>query len=231
MPGILIVLEGLDGSGKATQAKLLRQALETSGIPVKQISFPDYTQPSSALVKMYLNGKFGTHPEDVNAYAASSFYAVDRYASYKRYWQKEYQQGTVIIADRYVTSNLIFQLSKMNEEEWDDFAFWAQDYEYDKLGLPRPSLTLYLDMPPYVSQKLLLERYQGLEEKKDIHEKDISYLERCRKSALYMGKKLSWKWISCAKEDLPRSIEEIHSEIMQILEETFFYAGISGNKN
>ena len=136
--GKLIVLEGLDGSGKATQAKLLAEHLAAQGVPVQKITFPDYASDSSALVKMYLAGQFGQHPDDVNAYAASSFYAVDRYASYKTSWGSFYEQGGVIIADRYTTSNAVHQCSKLPPEQWDDFLCWAFDYEYRLLGLPAP---------------------------------------------------------------------------------------------
>ena len=132
----LVVLEGLDGSGKGTQAQLLHRALENRGEPVREVTFPDYSSPSSSLVKMYLNGEFGSDPEDVNAYAASAFYAVDRYASYKKDWGADYRQGALILCDRYATSNLIYQLGKLPRTEWEDYLAWAQDLEYNKLGIP-----------------------------------------------------------------------------------------------
>ena len=110
--GKLIVMEGLDGSGKATQTGLLCQYLESRGRRVRHIEFPDYREPSSALVKMYLNKEFGSNPGDVNAYAASSFYAVDRYASFLRFWRKDYLSGATIVADRYTTSNAVYQMVK-----------------------------------------------------------------------------------------------------------------------
>ena len=136
--GKLIVLEGLDGSGKATQAKLLAEHLAAQGVPVQKITFPDYASDSSALVKMYLAGQFGQHPDDVNAYAASSFYAVDRYASYKTSWGSFYEQGGVIIADRYTTSNAVHQCSKLPQEQWEEYLHWLFDYEFRLLGLPAP---------------------------------------------------------------------------------------------
>lgn len=228
MSGKLIVLEGLDGSGKATQTALLCEELEQRGLPLKRISFPDYSQPSSALVKMYLAGEFGENPDDVNAYAASSFYAVDRFASYAKFWKKDYQEGKIIVADRYVTSNLVFQMAKAPREDWDAYMEWAEDFEYGKLGLPRPDIILYLDMPPQISQKLLTGRYHGDEKKKDIHESNRLYLEHCRESASYAAKKLGWHVINCARGDNARSIEEIHEEIMRtIMEDGHCYAGIS----
>ena len=153
--GKLIVLEGLDGSGKATQAKLLAEHFAAQGVPVQKITFPDYASDSSALVKMYLAGQFGQHPDDVNAYAASSFYAVDRYASYKTSWGSFYEQGGVIIADRYTTSNAVHQCSKLPQEEWKGYLHWLFDYEFRLLGLPAPDRVIYLQVDPAVSQRLM----------------------------------------------------------------------------
>ena len=133
----LIVLEGLDGSGKGTQTKRLYESVEKKG-PVRRLSFPNYASPSSALVKMYLQGDFGSRPEDVNAYAASAFYAVDRYASYQMDWRRDYEAGVLLLADRYATSNLVYQLAKLPREEWPGYLRWAEDFEYEKLGIPRP---------------------------------------------------------------------------------------------
>lgn len=217
MSGKLITMEGLDGSGKATQTELLCGALAERGVKLHRVSFPDYEEPSSALVKMYLKGEFGTNPDDVNAYAASSFYAVDRYASYQKHWRQDYQQGTLIIADRYTTSNIVFQLSKLPREQWPDFVEWVQDYEYGKLTLPRPDLTIYLNMPLEVSQKLLSGRYHGNEEKKDIHESNAAYLRACRKSADYAAQRLDWKMVQCADEIGLKTVEQIHGEVMDIV--------------
>lgn len=217
----LIVLEGLDGSGKSTQfEKLSEDYFSAEGIPHKSISFPDYEQPSSALVKMYLNGEICKNAEDVNAYAASSFYAVDRYASYKKFWEKDYKEGKVILAARYVTSNCIYQMTKLEENQWDSFIDWLEDYEYEKLGLPRPSKVIFLDMPIEISQKLLSGRYGGNEEKKDIHEKNLKYLEKCRKAALYCAKKLGWDIVECSKNGSPESIDEIFVKIKNKIEGT-----------
>ena len=155
--GTLIVLEGLDGSGKATQAKLLAQHLKEAGKNVQEITFPDYASDSSALVKMYLAGQFGDKPDDVNAYAASSFYAVDRYASYKTSWGSFYEAGGVIIADRYTTSNAVHQCSKLPPEQWESFLQWLFDYEFRLLGLPAPDEVIYLQVDPAVSQKLMTQ--------------------------------------------------------------------------
>ena len=217
MSGKLIVLEGLDGSGKATQTKLLCDALSEQSIKLRHISFPDYDEPSSALVKMYLGGKFGKDPNAVNAYAASSFYAVDRFASYSEFWSDDYKNGTAIVADRYTTSNLVYQLSKLPKMQWDSFIDWVQDYEYNKLGLPKPNIVLYLDMPLQVSQKLLNERYHGDTNKKDIHESNLTYLNACHESAAYAANKLGWHVISCADGETPKSMEQIHGECMKLV--------------
>ena len=214
----LVVLEGLDGSGKGTQAKLLAQALVRQGVPLRPVTFPDYSSPSSSLVKMYLNGEFGSAPEDVNAYAASAFYAVDRFASFRKDWGEDYRQGKLILCDRYATSNMVYQMGKAPREEWDRYLAWVEDFEYQKLGIPRPDLVLYLDMPIEVSQKLLLERYHGDSGKKDIHESHLGFLRACRESARYAGQRLGWREIPCAKEGEPLPVEEIHRAVLAAVE-------------
>ncbi len=216
--GKLIVIEGLDGSGKATQTAMLTNTFLNKTRNVKKVSFPDYKNPSSSLVKMYLNGELGGKPDDVNAYAASSFYAVDRYASYKQFWQNDYENGKIIIADRYTTSNAIYQLSKIKSENWCDFLKWLEYYEYELLGLPKPDAVIYLDMPIEISQKLLTERYNGDDEKKDLHESNFMFLQQCRKSALYSAEKLGWSIVKCADGDKPRTIEDIHCEVLKLVE-------------
>lgn len=210
MNGKLIVIEGLDGSGKATQAKLLAEYLSA-----KQISFPDYDSQSSALVKMYLNGEIGSLSE-VNVYAASSFYAMDRYISFVNKWKQDYEKGLTIIADRYSTSNLCHQMGKLPKDEWDKFIFWLNDYEFNLLKLPKPDTVIYLDMHPETSRKLIYSRYNGDESKMDMHEKDLEYLKHCRESALYASKACLWKVIKCNNDDYsPRTIEDIHKEIIK----------------
>ena len=219
MASKLIVIEGLDGSGKGTQSALVTQALVDRGFKVKKLTFPDYDSPTSSLVKMYLGGELGDTPDDVNAYAASSFYAVDRVASFIKYWKKDYEECDYIVADRYVTSNIIYQMSKVADSERDEYIKWCEDYEYNRLCVPRPDIVIYLDMPPAVSQKLMSGRYNGDESKKDIHEKNMSFLLSCRKSALYALEKLSWVHISCADNDEPKSIETITQQILDTIDE------------
>jgi len=213
--GKIMVIDGLDGCGKSTQLDLLDQALSSEGIEYRQISFPDYSQPSSALVKMYLGGELGGSPAEVNAYAASSFYAVGRYASYKCFCNDDYQNGVPIVAARYTTSNAIHQMTKCPEDEWDTYLEWLEHYEYDLLGLPRPDKVIFLDMPLEVSQKLLEKRYDGDCEKKDIHERDTTYLVNCRKAALFAAKKLGWIVVPCSKDGEPLPMQEIHQCLLE----------------
>ena len=222
MSGKLIVIDGLDGSGKTTQAKRLYDILDRAGKRVKLISFPDYEQPSSVLVRMYLSGEFSQNADDINAYAASSFYAVDRYASYMKYWRDFYESDGLVIATRYVSSNAIHQMGKLPQEEWDSFLSWLSDYEYEKLGLPRPNRILFRDMPRDAADKLIEKRYGGDESKKDIHEKNRKYLEQCERTAAYAAKKEGWTVIPCAQDGIPRAQESITEEIMRVLNKELY---------
>lgn len=217
MAGKFIVIEGLDGSGKATQTEILKNTLEAEGKTVKKLTFPDYDNESSALVKMYLGGEFGDNPDDVNAYAASAFYTVDRIASYLKFWKKDYENGACILADRYSTSNIIYQMSKLPESEWDSFIEFQEDFEYNKINVPKPDLIIYLDVEPDVSQKLMSKRYSGDESKKDLHEKNVNFLLECRNSALYAADKLGWVKISCTRNGEMRSIEDIAEDIIKVI--------------
>lgn len=217
MAGKFIVIEGLDGSGKATQTEILRKAFESEGKKVKKLTFPDYDNPSSALVKMYLGGEFGDNPDDVNAYAAAAFYTVDRIASYLKFWKKDYENGSYILADRYATSNIIYQMSKLPESEWESFIAFQEDFEYNKIKVPKPDLVIYLDVEPDVSQKLMSKRYSGDENKKDLHEKNVNFLLECRKSALYAADKLGWIKVSCTKNGGMRTIEDIAEDIKKLI--------------
>ena len=211
--GKLIVIEGTDGSGKSTQFKKLWEHLEADGVNFKYIVFPRYDQDSSALIRMYLGGQFGDKPSDVNAYAASSFYAADRFASYKMDWGSWYEAGGVVLSDRYTTSNAVHQASKEPEEKQADFLAWLYDFEYDKLGLPRPDLTIYLDVPTDFTEKLLRHREADTNTTADIHEKDMTYLATCRQTGRKAAAFYGWTTISCVKDGVMRSIEDIHEEI------------------
>ncbi|MCI5556321.1 thymidylate kinase [bacterium] len=220
--GKLIIFEGLDGSGKGTQTELACQSLRQKGYDPLKITFPDYESESSALVKMYLSGQFGQKPDDVNAYAASTFYAVDRYASYKTNWGAAYRSNSLIISDRYTTSNAVHQCSKLPPMHWDGFLEWLFDFEYKKLGLPAPDAVIYLAVDPDVSQRLIAERYNGDQTKMDIQEKDTEYLARSRAAAEYCARKLGWKRIECTTVadgvKTIRSVEDIHAEVLAYLE-------------
>ena len=217
MPGKLIVIEGLDGSGKATQAKRLAAALQEQGLPVREISFPNYESDSSALVKMYLAGSFGREPGDVNAYAASAFYAVDRYAGMKQDWGAWYEAGGILIADRYTTSNAVHQCCKLEREDWDGYLEWLADFEYRKLGLPEPDVVFYLRLQVEESQQLMTGRYHGNEQQKDIHESNTGYLRKAGEAAEYCARKYSWQVIDCMRGGELRGIEEIGEELLQRL--------------
>ncbi len=229
MKGALVTLEGLDGSGKATQAGLLERGFSAKGIALRRVSFPEYGEESSALARMYLNGAFGDKPEDVNAYAASTFFAVDRYASFRRRWGADYAAGRLILTDRYATSNIVYQMPKLPRGEWDAFIAWVEDFEYVRLGIPRPDLTIYLDMPTGISQELLRRRYSRDGGRRDVHERDLRYLESCGESAAYAAQKLGWKVIPCAENGRPRSVEAIHGELARLVVGKFFLsAGETG---
>ncbi len=215
--GKLIVIEGLDGSGKATQANLLYERLSRNFEKVKKVTFPDYESDSSAPVRMYLSGKLSDRPDGVNAFAASSFYAVDRYISYKTNWEQLYNDGGIIVADRYTTSNGVHQCSKLPSEEWNSFMDWLYDFEYGKIGIPKPDAVIYLDMSPEVSQKLMSKRYLGDESKKDIHEKDREYLEKSRKAAYFCVCHDNWTRIKCDDGENPLTIEEIADKIFEVV--------------
>lgn len=219
MNGKLIVIEGLDGSGKSTQKELLEKRFAQEGIEFTFVKLPNYDDDACILVKQYLAGRFGDKPEDVNAFAASSFYAIDRYVSYNCYWKNNYLNGGIILADRYTTSNAYHQLTKTPREEWDDFLLWLEDYEYNKLGIPKPDAVIYLDMPVEVSQKLMSGRYEGDESKKDIHEKNMDYLSQCRIAAEYSCAKLGWKRIECAQNGKPLAPDQIHEKVYAAVKE------------
>ncbi len=211
--GKLIVLEGTDGSGKSTQFRLMAERLTRENKAFKRLVFPRYDQESSALIRMYLGGEFGNKPGDVNAYAASAFYAVDRFASYKQDWEKWYQDGGLIFSDRYTTSNAVHQASKEPAENREQFLKWLYEFEYDKLGLPKPDLVLYLDVPISFTEKLMRHREQDTGTHADIHEKDLAYLTTCRETGRTAAEYYGWKVISCVKDGTMRSIEDIHEEI------------------
>lgn len=217
--GKLIVVEGTDGSGKSTQFRLLTARLSEEGKDFEKLVFPQYSEPSSALIRMYLGGEFGTKPSDVNAYAASAFYAVDRYASYKKVWGEYYEKGGLILSDRYTTSNAVHQTSKLPEEQQGEFLTWLYDFEYGKLGLPQPDLVIYLDVPTEYTETLMRHREESTGTHADIHEQDLSYLATCRAMGRKAAEHYGWRVISCVKDGAMRSIEDIHEEIYGLVKD------------
>lgn len=211
--GKLIVIEGTDGSGKSTQFRLLTERLTQEQVAFQKLVFPQYAEPSSALIRMYLSGEFGSRPSDVGAYAASAFYAVDRYASYKKVWGDWYEKGGLVVSDRYTTSNAVHQSSKEPPEKREEFLHWLYDFEYNKLGLPRPDLTIYLDVPTDFTEKMLRSREAATGSHADIHEQDMTYLATCREMGRAAAGYYGWTLISCVKNGKMRTIENIHEEI------------------
>ena len=211
--GKLIVLEGTDGSGKSTQFQRLTERLSREGRQFQKLVFPQYSEPSSALIRMYLGGEFGAKPSDVNAYAASAFYSVDRYASYKKVWGQWYENGGLVVSDRYTTSNAVHQASKEPPEKQSDFLNWLYDFEYSKLGLPRPDLVVYLDVPTDFTEKMMRSREAATHTHADIHEQDLEYLATCRRTGKAAAEYYGWAVIPCVKDGAMRSIDDIHEEI------------------
>ena len=216
--GKLIVFEGTDGSGKSTQFSLLTKRLEAVGRSFRTMVFPQYSEPSSALIRMYLGGEFGTRPSDVNAYAASTFYAVDRFAAYRKVWGQYYMDGGVMLSDRYTTSNAVHQGSKVPEEERKDFFRWLYEFEYGKMELPKPDLVIYLDVPTELTGQLMRKREAATNTNADIHEQHMDYLKMCRSTGLEAAEFYGWNIIHCAKNGKMRSIEDIHNEIFALVQ-------------
>ena len=217
MRGKLIVFEGTDGSGKATQARLLCRWLEERGIPYREIDFPRYGNPFAEPAKLYLDGALGRRPGDVNAYAASTLYAVDRFASYKEDWGGFYEGGGLIVANRYTTSNAVHQASKLPEGEREEYLDWLFDLEYRRLGLPEPDLVVYLDLPTELSERMMRLRERETGTRADIHEQDNAYLRGCRDSARQIAARCGWALVDCARDGAPRPPEDIHREVREIV--------------
>lgn len=216
MRGKLIVFEGADGAGKATQTRLLAQRFQTEGIPFHEIDFPRYGNPFAEPARLYLNGALGSRPGDVSAYAASTLYAVDRYASFKEDWGEIYASGGLILANRYTTSNAVHQAVKLPEAGRQAYLDWLFDLEYRRLELPEPDLVVYLDLPSELSEKLLRRREAETGTKADIHEQDAAYLRQCRESAREIARALGWKILHCAANGELRTPEAIHDEAWRL---------------
>lgn len=219
--GKLITIEAGDGSGKATQTKALYDRLLAEGYQVLKVEYPDYQSESSALVRMYLGGEFGQQAENVSAYGASSFFAVDRYASYLLKWRQAYEAGWIILADRYTTSNMVHQAVKLKDSaEREEFLTWLWDFEFGRLQLPVPDRVIYLDMPPEISDRLINSRAaKDSSRQKDIHEKDTSYLHHCHRAYNEVAEKYGWVKISCAQQGNLRTVQDIHEDVYQAVKE------------
>ncbi len=215
--GKLIVFEGIDGSGKSAHYKRVCQRLENEGIEYDHIVFPRYDNESSALIRMYLGGEFGDNPADVNAYTASTFYAVDRFASYRKDWGKIYNAGGFILSDRYTTSNAVHQGAKLPDEELGEFFKWLYDLEHVKMGLPVPDLVIYLDVDVETSLARMRHRQEKTNTSADIHEKDIQYLENCLRVADKAADYYGWTRITYKTDGVERCIEDKHEEIYSII--------------
>lgn len=215
--GKLIVFEGIDGSGKSAHYKRVCERLESDGIEYRHIVFPRYDKESSALIRMYLGGEFGTSPADVNAYTASSFFAVDRYAAYRTDWGESYDKGGFVLSDRYTTSNAVHQGAKLADDELEPFFEWLYDFEYVKMGLPKPDLVIYLDVDIDISLARMRRRQEKNHTDADIHEQDVSYLKNCLRVADRAADYYGWTRIPCYKNGIERDIDEKHEEIYSLI--------------
>jgi dTMP kinase len=215
----LIVLDGLDGSGKGTQSRYLTDYLNAHSIPARRVDFPRYGSKSCTLIEGYLHGELGGHPDDTGGYAAATLYAIDRYWSYRTEWGEDYRKGVVIVADRYTTANAVHQCAKLPKEQWKEFLDWLWDNEYEKIGIPKPDQVIFLEMRPDISAALITARSQKENREKDIHELDADYLNRCYEEALFACDYLGWNRVVCYEGDHPRSTEAIFEEILTLVKE------------
>lgn len=220
--GKLIVIDGTDGSGKQTQMEILENKLKEGNIDYKKISFPNYNSPSSSLVKMYLSGEFGQDAKKVSPYIASTFFAADRYATYKKELEEYYENGGLILADRYTTANMVHQAGKIKDEvERKKFLDWLWDLEFNLYKIPVPTKVFFLDMPPEYTIKLMENRKNKFAENeiKDIHERDRVHLQESYEAACKLAKSYNWVKINCIHNEEIRTIEEIGKEIFNIVKE------------
>lgn len=217
-PGKLFVIDGTDGSGKQTQIQKLKERFDKEGIDYRAVSFPNYDSDSSALVKMYLKGEFGDDPQKISPYIASTFYAVDRYATFKKGYEDYYNNGGIILADRYTTANMVHQAGKIKDDkEREKFLNWLWDFEFNLYGLPVPTEVFFLNMPTKYALELMENRKNKItqEEKKDIHERNPQHMIDAYNEACKLSKKYNWKEIQCVRDEKIRTIEDIHEEIYQ----------------
>ncbi|MGI6028820.1 MAG: dTMP kinase [Candidatus Heteroscillospira sp.] len=219
--GKLIVIEGIDGSGKSTQYAKLKTRLEDEGRAFRSLVFPRYDKPSSALIRMYLGGEFGSDPDAVNAFAASSFYSVDRYASYKTEWEEYYRAGGVLLSDRYTTSNAVHQGAKVPDGERAAYFSWLEDFEFVRLGLPRPDKVIYLSVDVETSMRQMKARQENTGTRGDIHETHAEYLKSCIEAGISACEHYGWTKIDCVRGGAMRSVGDIHEEIYSAVSNLF----------
>ena len=202
---------------------MLYRRLAAEGRQVRKVEFPNYQSPSSALIKMYLEGAFGASPGAVDPYIASTFYTVDRYATYKGEWESFYLSGGIIIADRYTTANMVHQTVKITKAEAkEDYLRWLMDFEYRLFGLPEPDCVIFLDMPPEYSDKLRAARSEKEgPASRDIHESDADFMTRSYVSSVEMAARFQWIRVTCVANNKLRDIEEIHNEVYSIVKSLF----------
>lgn len=219
MCGKLIAIEGTDGSGKHTQVMRLSQHLYALGYSVRDVSFPNYGAPYCSLVEMYLHGEFGKNPEDVGPYVASTFFAEDRYASFKVDWGKNYVDGDIILSDRYTVSNAIHQGAKIFDmADRLKYISWLFDFEFNLLGLPKPDKVIYLQVPWAVTLTLLSKSQDKTKVAGDIHESNTAYLKACADNALAIAKHYDWDIIDCSDNGRLRSVEDIHKDVLTLVQ-------------
>lgn len=227
---LLIAIEGVDASGKQTHTSLLSDHLAARGVEARRLDFPVYDSDSSAGVRMYLNGELGSRADDISAYAASTLFAADRFLSFKKDWHKDYEEGRVILCDRYVGSNMIHQACKTEGAEREKFLGWLADLEYGIYGLPKPDITIFLDMPPEFSREIIKTRNNKINdsEKKDIHERDDGYLERSYRTACEVAERFGWTRISLIHGGRLRMIEDVSSEVCSYADHILREKGYTG---
>ena len=216
--GKIFVIDGTDGSGKQTQFERLKNRLTEEGIDYRTVSFPNYDSPSSSLVKMYLSGEFGENAKDVSPYIASTFYAADRYATYTTKYKEYYENGGIILADRYTTANMVHQAGKIQDsEEREKFLNWLWNLEFELYGLPVPAEVFFLKMPPEKALELIKNRENKFTHsvQKDIHERDKSHIIDSFNAACSVAQKYNWYTVECIKDGQVRTIDDIHEEIYQ----------------
>jgi len=217
--GKFIVIDGTDGSGKATQMNLLIDALTKEGTEIVTTDFPQYGESSAYFVEKYLRGEYGT-ADEVGAKRGSLFYALDRFDASKGMYE-HLDAGTCIVSNRYVSANMGHQAAKIDDtNERDAFLEWLDELEYEILGIPRPDETIFLYMPPEIGQQLVDqkgEREYTKGKKRDIHEADLDHLKKASEAYKYVADTYGWHTINCAPDGNLLTREEIHEKVLAVV--------------